>query len=134
MLLPPCGRRSQFTSCSLSIIELLLWTLAVSDRFSLCRITKQYLRFIICTRRSIYSFFFLTHCYRTLNWGSTCKEKKVTVNYLLLHSMLWLRLLYFLEIHVCLFLRVTKETCFSKAVIVRYMTFYLLFHIYYFLD
>lgn len=129
MLLPPCGRRSQFTCCSLSIIKLLLWTLAVSDRFSLCRITKQYLRFIIWDP----FFLFFTHCYRTLNWGSTCK-KKVKVNYLLLHSMLWLRLLYFLEIHLgFVFFCFLQKTCFSKTVIVRYVRFYLLFHIYYFL-
>lgn len=73
----------QFTCCSLSIRELVLWTLAVCDRFFLCRITKQYLILKVCyLYKKIhlflffysYSFcFFLTHC-RTLNWGNICKN------------------------------------------------------------
>lgn len=74
----------QFTCCSLSIRELVLWTLSVCDRFFLCRITKQYLILKVCyLYKKIHLFlffftvtlffFFLTHC-RTLNRGNICKN------------------------------------------------------------
>lgn len=77
----------QFTCCSLSIRELVLWTLAVCDRFFLCRITKQYLILKVCylyKKMHWFGFFFFTvtlffflsfstHC-RTLNWGNSCKN------------------------------------------------------------
>lgn len=90
----------QFTCRSFSVRELLLWTLAVCDRFFLCRCTKQY---FILMDSFLYKNLFLFTLVLFLNSLSHFErswqlQKELEVNYLLLHSLSWLRLLYFLHI------------------------------------
>lgn len=135
MLLPPFGGKlkKEFICRSLSITEWLLWTLQGCNWFSLCRINKRYLWFVICTRGSICFFFIFWHnVIALLTEVAPGKEKKrVKLNRLALHSLLGLRL--FLKCTFQVFISITRETWFSKPSIVRYKCFFFYFSLHHFI-